>query len=245
MQKRLSQSELHEFIGRAVARPGYTSTVPWHDPKEQFEGYGLKSLYTRLHKMKRDGKPFAGYGSWDNYLEKHHRLKLTDKWRLSKDEVHDLIWSAIQITSGGAPENLAVPLANWRYYNRPVLDGRTLQQLWVIASRHKVGGRGFFGYGTWEKYLEEKHGVVSLYSSHWSDERLHYAVALLAKKYPPEKVNWTHNERTKFYGRALSALYNAGYRNNGVKSLTSAERFFGHGTFKKYAEWAVKNYSSR
>ncbi len=240
MTKKFSEPELHAFIGRA-ARAGYTSTVSWHDSTQQFEGRSLCGAYVRLNQLKRKGKSFAGYDTWNNYLEQHHGLTLPNKWELSNDEVHNSISRAIQLTKGGDSSESPVSLNKWRYEKKPLLDGRSLYNLWNFAARRKVDKKGFFGYGSWEKYLEEKHEVVSLFQPSWSDERIHRTIALLVEKYPPEKMSWRKN-KIVLHGRTLRQLY--AMVSLGNRPISEKRNWFGRGNWANYIKWVKDNYGN-
>lgn len=102
------------------------------------------------------------------------------------------------------------------------------------------------GHGSWDAYLEAEHGVIPLGQKRWSDERLHWTIATLAKKYPPEE-GWTYKENPVLRGTTLRSLYyKARYNNNTgnqkASKLSRSELFFGHGSWEKYLAWNRQNY---
>ncbi len=198
-------------------------------------GFTLHSIYQLVHE-----RNFFGHGSWKKYIENHHGAKVeavrTSSQKVSNEKLHEKINKLIQETG--------ITLAKqWGgMYERTPL-GRKMHTLFIIAHSRKIGGKSFCGYGTWDNYLEEVHGVVPLDQRLWSDRRFHDTVALMIRRHPPEKISWGNRREPLVHGKSLKILYELAYRSNKSREKPQVAHFFGHGIWSKYVKWVRENYN--
>ncbi len=165
--------------------------------------------------------------------------------KLPQEEIHRMVAEAVQKTGVTNP-------VEWVTNKKPVVQGRSLRNLFDILYRRKVDGKRFLGYETLEAYLKAKHSVSTLTGQRWSDERIHRTIAAMAEKHPPKKINWskqfsptgTWDAEGKKNKKSLNALQTLARRSNQPPGKTTTP-YFGQGTFKTYAKWAVENYGTK
>ncbi len=244
--RKLPDELLHNYIARAIElRSSLLShrASDWRTSEEKVAGYSLPALYLQAYKRRVGDRPFFGCGNWNAYLRKRHSVTLTGRTlqRLSDNDLHSAVSEAIQqvgVTSS----------KQWDHSQRTVQNGQTLGALYSAVVKRKRRGKPFFGFGTWNSYLERVHGVVPLDQNFWVDERLHRTIAVLVQRFPPEKISWSRaNRNVALHGKTLANLYYLAWRSNRPKAVKHSERrvrenFFGHGSWKKYAHWVKKEY---
>ncbi len=144
---------------------------------------------------------------------------------MEDEAVHRLINEGIQ------RDGLA-STSDWRDKSKRV-GGYSFQSLYVTASLRKVKGKSFFGHGSWDKYVEEHHGVVSLRRHSISDERLHALIAQGIRKAGASALKWKESRSISdgVQGHSLSTLYILAYTRRKNQRV-----FFGHGTWYDYLE---------
>ncbi len=236
---RYRELELHRRIGEVIKQTGLVTAKQWRESRLRFGHNFVCSLYYLAHRSVKYGEHFFGYGNWYSYLRKYHGVTppRSALERISNKELHELISQALQKTG----------LSNamrWKD-TTPVVGKYSLWSLYDLARNRKVRGRLFFGYSTWANYMEKKHGVVSLEEKRWSDERLHRTIALLLKKYPARKVNWAASLMPPvIHSKSLFNLFALAVRSNRPLNTNNRpqRRFFGHSTWRNYAEWVKKTF---
>ena len=249
MAKQITDREIHTAVKKAIEL-GIKSVSQLsgrtRDLKTKIDGRSLPSVYKLVRNQVVNGKGFFGYGSWHTYLKGFHGVTWPTHKRfwnptqsghhMSNADVHKLVNDAIQETHLVAGKHWKIP--------ENLFNGRRLDALYVAVASRKVEGKGFFGTGSWDAYLEKFHGVVAVDQSRWGDERMHHAIVHLLKKYPLEKFRWEKKLPSGGYapgvhGRSLATLYQtAKNHERGEPALP----FFGHGNWKKYIKWVKENY---
>ncbi len=152
--------------------------------------------------------------------------------RISDFEIHKLAAAAIQITEH-------TNNTTWRNSTTPIVGQRSLKNIYEVLHSRKSNGKPFFGYGTLEAYFQAEHGVSSLKTGSWKDERLHRTIAAVAEKKP--FVNWDKSREPEVHGKSLNALQILARRSNQPPGKVK-EKYFGHTTFSQYKKWAKENY---
>lgn len=228
-----SQAELHRLIGIGLKETGLVRARDVSKSSHRIEGRSLSGLYQALARGSGITR-FGGHSNWYTYLRAVHGIKEPEErihlrgpiaaHKLTDDQIHGLILGAIHAT-GKSTAN------DWRS-SKTTHEGHTLGSLFKEASNRKVGKTGFWGHGYWDIYLEKKHGLIPIGQNRWSGERLHWTVAALIRKHPPEKVSWRENQKPVILGKTLENIW----------QLIYARKFFGQPNFKAYIKWVRKNY---
>ncbi len=235
MIRRIADEEIHKRISEAIRETGTTSSKYWRLAKERTSsGHSPSWLYQFARNRRVYGVNFFGYGTWHNYLRKHHGIEPTREKKgpkpIADEQIKQLISEAIQKTK-------ATSSKHWQKSTEPIVNGHSLKALYHLAHNRK-----FFGYKKWDAYLEAEHEVVPLDQGHWSDERLHRTIAMLLKKHPPEE--WYESKTKVLYGKTLNSLRNLAHSSNNTYRPRK-EKFFDQGTFKRYAEWVLREYGEK
>lgn len=247
VRPKISTAELDRLIGIGLRQTGLVRPSDIQSSQHKVEGKLFRNLYYTLMRRKSSGKLLGRYTNWYGYLEDVHGIRPSgakirfasisspNLRKMSDDELHELVAKGIQRTATNK-QGIQVQESNsaktW-HDSKDRISG--LQQRVIYQ---EVAKRKYFNHGSWNEYLEEKHGVP-LDQWKWSEERFHRTVAILAQRYPIEKFNWHDYNKQVLYGRSLQTYYQQAH-----KSKRSKEKphFFGHLSFKAYVKWAVENY---
>ncbi|MFH0713259.1 MAG: hypothetical protein V1722_01975 [Candidatus Micrarchaeota archaeon] len=156
---------------------------------------------------------------------------------LSDKELHSEIGKALRLTKGDA-----TPKA-WKAIGE--VEGVSLIALYNEANKRKVDKVAFFGHGSWDAYLENKHGFVSLDQKHWSNTRFHYVVAQGIAVHPPKEIDWHAANKTLFAGKSL-ATWQQMARNSNVSHRAPVKiKFFGKESWPGYVAWIRQKYGGK
>lgn len=127
------------------------------------------------------------------------------------------------------------------------VEGRKAHLLGQLARNRFRNRNPYFGYGTWENYVEQHHGVTSIGKDmKFTDETLHRMMYTAIKRIGSTKIKDWKNSKIKIGGRTPMTLYSLA-RNRTVEkpgwSRSLLETFFGHGLLNNYAKWLERNYT--
>ncbi|MDP3742628.1 MAG: hypothetical protein Q8R15_04910 [Candidatus Micrarchaeota archaeon] len=247
--------DVHHLVEIGLRENNLLSPVEWRQSKSLIRGRLPGTIYTEISRTKVGGVSFCGHGSWAAYLKNHHAVDVPlHKLTYSDAKLHELIGGVIQATGLTAAKHWSSDKITKQkddereqtlrdlYDSRVVfapINHKKMRALHALASERKVDGKPFFGHGTWEAYLEAVQGVVPLDGLHWSDERFHRSIAVMAKK-KNRRVGWI-SDSPVIHGKSLKDLYEQAWRSNQSKKSPHG-KLFGHKTFKDYVAWAVEHY---
>jgi hypothetical protein len=154
-KKYLPDRRLHKYIKDALGK-GKSSPIFWNESKEPVSPYGHSrmNLYSAAQRRQgSNGKPFFGYGSWYDYLEKHLGVSSLDKRNLTNERLNHYI----RMAASSADTMNAL---HWQNNHEPVSpQGHSLKNLYALARARKKKGRSFFGHGNWRDYLVNELGI--------------------------------------------------------------------------------------
>lgn len=223
--------DIHTLVKKAFDETSLVRATDWvRGDASTASGHSLDRLYRQVQEKVVHGKSFYGYGSWYGYLREHHGIerKAHDKSleQLSVDELNTLVASVIKETGFSSAKE-------WRDPSKAFKRWR-LRSIYIHVCKTRVGGRTFLGYGSWDKYIEKRHGVVSDTRSRLSDEQVHSLIReAIGKTGKSAYKDWRASTGVAngIKGHSLRALlYTAFYRSKNKKP------FFGHGTWEEYLE---------
>ncbi len=234
MARAIPQEQLHVLVARAIEEIGSPRVGKWRMRGRKVAGYSPCAIYDAVRLSIIHGKPFHGCGTWNKYLTVHHPGQFLNKSSLSDDELNKIVNIAIQT-------NIPLSSTYWRdKKQRQELSGRNLCGLFNLVASRRRNGKSHLGYGGWDKYLEEKHGVVALGQWKWSPERLHRTIAVLSmrRKFDPNKINWREATTPVIHGKSLSSLQICAIRLKDKKGVP----FAGQKTWGRYVAWTREKY---
>ncbi len=153
-----STEELKELIRKTIEKT-YEEGTPevsasdWRGNTRVVLGRTLSALFQKASRWKVGGKGFGGHGRWHVFLEKE----------LGITPVHHPLWSDERFhrTIALLAEQHPPGQVTWKFSQKPVLHGRSLQTLYVTANTGNKAGlkagekkNPWFGHGSFKKYVE-------------------------------------------------------------------------------------------
>ena len=141
------------------------------------------------------------------------------------------------------PEGLNLTKAEWLFEKKPITAaGKSPAALYTLARSRKSRGKSFFGHGNWYKYLEKKHGIVSLDQWKWPDERIHVTIARQLEKLDPSQWGGKYWQKgtnpVTTDGKGLKNLYELA-----LSRRKKRKTFFGHGNWEDYIKYVITHHS--
>ena len=152
------------------------------------------------------------------------------------------IHGAIRVHIKRRPDLLST--SSWLSRKEPLgSGGRSPAALYSLARSRRVGGKSFFGRGSWGSYLEREHGVVALDPWALPDDRVNRTIAKILSGFREPQwtsKHWQSNRRATNGSRSLKAWHQRVF-----KIRVGGNSYMSHRTWKAYTDFLRREYDAR